>query len=103
MKLRSLDWPGGAARLERFVYTAAYCANPSNFHSPGDFINVLATTAWILAAIAALIGVYYLVPNVYHVLAEPDPMQMHVKHAIAFFAVGVVLLLGGRFLRNSQA
>jgi cobalamin biosynthesis protein CobD/CbiB len=63
---------------------------------------MLATTAWILAAVAVLLGVYYLIPNVYHVLAEPNPMDMHVKHAIAFFAVAVVLLLGGRFLRNSQ-
>ena len=64
---------------------------------------MLATIAWILAAIAVLVGVYYLVPNVYHVLAEPNPMDMHVKHAIAFFAVGVVLVLGGRFLRNANA
>ncbi|MBV9174254.1 MAG: hypothetical protein JOZ81_29675 [Chloroflexi bacterium] len=63
---------------------------------------MLAYTAWILAAIAALLGIYYLIPNVYHVLAEPDPMAMHIKHAIAFFAIGVVLLLGGRFLRNNQ-
>jgi cobalamin biosynthesis protein CobD/CbiB len=63
---------------------------------------MLVTVAWILAALAALIGVYYLIPNVYHVLAEPDPMQMHIKHAIAFFVVAVVLFLGGRFVRNSQ-
>jgi hypothetical protein len=62
----------------------------------------LATLAWILAVVAALIGVYYLIPNVYHVLAEPDPMDMHIKHAIAFFAVAIVLFFGGRFIRNSQ-
>jgi hypothetical protein len=61
----------------------------------------LATIAWILAVVAALIGVYYLIPNVYHVLAD-DPMQMHVKHAIAFFAVAVVLFFAGRFIRNSE-
>jgi hypothetical protein len=61
----------------------------------------LATLAWILAVVAALIGVYYLIPNVYHVLAD-DPMAMHTKHAIAFFAVAVVLFFGGRFIRNSQ-
>lgn len=62
----------------------------------------LSTIAWILAAIALLIGVYYLIPGVYHVLAD-DPMSMHVKHSIAFFAVAVVLFFGGRFVRNSQS
>jgi hypothetical protein len=61
----------------------------------------LATIAWILAAIAVLLGIYYLIPNVYHVLAD-DPMSMHVKHAVAFFAVAVALFLAGRFARNSQ-
>jgi hypothetical protein len=60
---------------------------------------MLATVTWILAAVSLLIGVYYLIPNVYHVLAD-DPMQMHLKHAIVFFAVSVVLFLGGRFARN---
>lgn len=63
---------------------------------------MLATIAWILAAISVVIGVYYLVPGVYHVLAD-DPMAMHVKHSIAFFAAAVVLFLGGRFVRNSQS
>jgi ABC-type Fe3+-siderophore transport system permease subunit len=63
----------------------------------------LAIIAWILAIVALLLGVYYLIPNVYHPLAEPDPTAMHVKHAIAFFAVAVVLFFGGRFMRNSQS
>ncbi|HEV7666561.1 MAG TPA: hypothetical protein VGQ62_23705 [Chloroflexota bacterium] len=65
---------------------------------------MLPTVAWILAALSVLVGVYYLIPNIYHVLAfSSDPMQMHVKHAIAFFAVAVVLFLGGRFIRNNQS
>ena len=63
---------------------------------------MLATIAWILAAISVVIGAYYLVPGVYHVFADP-PMEMHVKHAVAFFAAAVVLFLGGRFVRNSQS
>ena len=65
---------------------------------------MMVTVAWILAAIALVIGVYYLIPNVYHVLtlAGEDPMASHYKHAIAFFAVAIVLFLGGRFMRNSQ-
>lgn len=64
---------------------------------------MLPTLAWILAALSLLLGVYYLIPNVYHVLAFSDPMDRHVKHAIAFFAVAIVLFLGGRFVRNSQS
>ncbi len=62
----------------------------------------LAIIAWILAIVALLLGVYYLIPNVYHPLAS-DPMATHVKHAVAFFAVAVVLFFGGRFMRNSQS
>jgi hypothetical protein len=40
---------------------------------------------------------------VYHVFASPDPMTIHVKHAIAFFAVAVVLFVGGRFAGNKQS
>jgi hypothetical protein len=64
---------------------------------------MLSIVAWSLAALAVVIGVYYLIPNVYHVFASPDPMTTHVKHAIAFFAVAVVLFVGGRFAGNKQS
>ncbi|HLZ10075.1 MAG TPA: hypothetical protein VKT80_15905 [Chloroflexota bacterium] len=63
---------------------------------------MLATLVWIGAVLAALIGVYYLIPNVYHVLASP-PMVPHYKHAVAFFALAVVLVVAGRFVRNNVA
>ncbi len=62
---------------------------------------MLSTLAWVLAVVAALIGVYYLIPNVYHVLADP-PMIAHYKHAIAFFALAVVLVVAGRFARSNS-
>jgi len=57
----------------------------------------------ILAVICALLGVYYLVPGVYHVatlscngdltcIDGPQP-----KHVILFFALAVVLLIASRF------
>jgi hypothetical protein len=52
--------------------------------------------------VAMIVGIYYLIPNIYHVFAFTDPMQMHAKHAIAFFAVAIALFLAGRFARNSQ-
>ena len=63
---------------------------------------MLYSLAWILAVVAAIIGVYYLIPNVYHVLATHDIMQPQIKHAIAFFVLAVVLVIAGRFVRNSQ-
>ena len=63
---------------------------------------MITTLVWIAAALAALIGVYYLIPNVYHVLAA-DPMVPHYKHAIVFFALAVVLVVAGRFVRSNVA
>jgi hypothetical protein len=60
---------------------------------------VLSILAWVLAVVAALIGIYYLIPGVYHVLASP-PEIAHYKHAIAFFGLAVVLVVAGRFARN---
>lgn len=57
--------------------------------------------AIVLAALSVLAGVYYLVPNIYHVLTFHDAMEPQIKHALAFFAVAVVLVLGARFARNS--
>ena len=59
------------------------------------------TLALILAVLSVVAGVYYLVPNVYHVLTFHDAMQPQLKHALAFFAVAVVLIVGARFARNS--
>ena len=61
----------------------------------------LSTLALVVAALCILAGVYYLVPNVYHVLSFHDAMQTQVKHALAFFAVAVVLFIGARFAQNS--
>jgi hypothetical protein len=45
--------------------------------------------------------VYYLVPNVYHVLTTHDTYQPQIKHALAFFVLAVVLFVGARFVRSS--
>lgn len=61
----------------------------------------LFTVALALAGLSVLAGVYYLIPNVYHILTTHDAMQIQVKHALAFFALAVVLVVGARFARNS--
>lgn len=63
--------------------------------------NGIATLAIILAVLSILAGVYYLIPNIYHVLTTHDAMQIQIKHAIAFFVVAIVLFVGSRFARNS--
>jgi hypothetical protein len=63
---------------------------------------VLPKLAWILAVVCLLLAVYYLIPGIYHPLTFSDAISMHVKHAILFTGLAVVLFIAGRFLRNSQ-
>ena len=56
----------------------------------------------IIFVVCVALGVYYLIPGIYHVLADP-PQEQHVKHAIVFFALGIVALIGARFAANSKA
>ncbi len=63
---------------------------------------MLPKLAWILAVVCLLLGVYYLIPGIYHPLTFSDAMAMHVKHAILFFGLAVVLFVAGRFIRNGQ-
>ena len=44
----------------------------------------------LVAIIGIALGVFFLVPNINHVITTP---QTHVKHAIAFFALAVVGIL----------
>lgn len=64
------------------------------------------STAYLLGGIVFVvcvaIGIYYLIPGINHVLAEP-PMEQHVKHALVFFGLAVVSLIGARFAANSKS
>ena len=57
----------------------------------------------ILVAIAcAGIGVYYLIPGFEHILLfsiSGNPNTYHLKHALVFFGLSVVALLGVRFVQ----
>jgi hypothetical protein len=54
----------------------------------------------LLFLVFAAIGVYYLIPGIDHVLADP-PKDIHVKHALVFFALAIVSLVGARFVANA--
>jgi len=56
----------------------------------------------LIFVICVAIGVYYLIPGPVKVLVSDDPTGQHVKHALAFFAVSIVALVGARFVANSQ-
>ena len=56
----------------------------------------------IIFVVCVALGVYYLIPGIYHVLADP-PQEQHVKHAIVFFALGIVALIGARFAANTKS
>ncbi len=55
-----------------------------------------------VAIIALLIAVYYVIPGVYHVLANP-PTVAHYKHAAAFAAVAIVAALAAVINRPRTA
>lgn len=58
----------------------------------------------IVALISAAIGVYYLIPipNSAHILAS-KVNTADVKHALVFFGLAIVILIGARFAANTKA
>jgi hypothetical protein len=65
------------------------------------------TTAYLLGGVIAIvcvaIGVYYLIPipNGTHLLASTVDAA-DVKHALVFFGLAVVALVGARFAANTK-
>ncbi len=57
----------------------------------------------VLVAIAcAGIGVYYLIPNIPHILffsISGNPNTYHLKHALVFFGLSVLALLAVRYVQ----
>jgi ABC-type thiamin/hydroxymethylpyrimidine transport system permease subunit len=49
--------------------------------------------AVVIAVIAIVVAIYYMVPGVYHVLATHDINSAQPKHAIAFGAIAVIAIL----------
>jgi Ca2+/Na+ antiporter len=69
-------------------------------------LSVKPSTAYLIGGIIALVcialGIYYLIPGINHVLADP-PQTQHIKHTLVFFALAIVALIGARFAANSKA
>lgn len=56
----------------------------------------------LIAAVCVLLAVYYLIPGINHVLVFKNPLDRHVKHALAFLVLAVVALVGARFAANAE-
>ncbi len=57
----------------------------------------------LVALVCLAIGVYYLIPGINHILAfSGSATDPHVKHALAFFALAVIALVGARFAANAD-
>lgn len=56
----------------------------------------------LLAIVCAGIGVYYLIPGIYHILLfsiSGNPRAYHLKHALIFFALSVAALISVRYVQ----
>jgi hypothetical protein len=81
------------------------------FESEGEFLlmansnnRALFYAAIVVAVLAILVCIYYVIPGYNHVLVTSgDPKATHVKHALAFGAVAVIAIIGALVTRPKAA
>ncbi len=56
----------------------------------------------VVGVVCLLIGVYYLIPGPTKFLVSDAPTGSHIKHAIVFFALGIVAFVASRFASASR-
>ena len=62
------------------------------------------TAVLLIAAVGILclaIGAFYLIPGPTKPLVSDAPTGQHIRHALVFFGLGIVVLVGSRFARAS--
>lgn len=58
----------------------------------------------IIFLVCIAIGIYYLIPlSTAHIFSSHGPNYSDTKHALAFFAVAIVVAIAARFVANSRA
>jgi hypothetical protein len=66
--------------------------------------NGLVVLAVVVGIACIAIGIYYLIPGIYHPFTfSGQPTDSHHTHAIAFFGLGIVVLVASRFFRSSAS
>jgi hypothetical protein len=57
----------------------------------------------VASAICLIMGIYYLVPGVWHPLVfDGSATDQHVKHALLCFGLAVIGVVASRFVLNSR-
>jgi hypothetical protein len=56
----------------------------------------------VACAVCVLLGVYYLIPGIYHPLTFGGvPTDSHLKHTLLFFGLALLALIATRFVARS--
>lgn len=63
--------------------------------------NTLSLVFIVAGVVCVAIGIFYLIPGVYHPFTFSPPYESHKTHALAFFALAVLAFIGSRFVRSS--
>jgi uncharacterized membrane protein YjjB (DUF3815 family) len=59
--------------------------------NPALFIGAI-----VVAILAVILGIYYLIPGIPHLLTTSST---HIKHAVLFFAIAVICVIGALVTR----
>ncbi len=71
---------------------------------PNSNNRTLFYVAIVVAIIAVVLCVFYIVPGVYHPLAfSGDPSSAHPKHSVAFGLLAIVAIIGALVTRPRSA
>ena len=60
------------------------------------------TLLLVACAVCVLLGIYYLIPGIYHPLTFGSaPTDSHLKHTLLFFGLAMLSLVATRFVSRS--
>jgi hypothetical protein len=63
--------------------------------------KTLALAIVVVGFVCLLIGVYYLIPGPTKLFVSDAPTGQHIKHALVFFALGIVAFVASRFAASA--
>ena len=63
--------------------------------------STLSTILVVIGILCIAIAIYYIIPGFPHLFTFSPPNESHPTHFIAFLAIGVLALIGSRFVRSA--